>query len=173
MSGIPDTELPPYSLLSTPVYSLSTAGDAEGRNATLNMMTYASPVALRPKRFYAIGLYKQTLSYENMAKTRTGVLQILQQQHAQHFQLLGKTSGRDVDKIAALRSAGVRLTTRHGLTVLEDSLGIMHLRMVGDFTPCGDHEVAVCEMVSWETLATEPEQRNPLYTGFLKEQGYL
>jgi hypothetical protein len=44
--------------------------------------------------------------------------QILQQQHAPLLQLLGKTSGRDVDKVAALREAGVALHEEFGLPVL-------------------------------------------------------
>jgi hypothetical protein len=42
-------------------------------------------------------------------------LQILQEHHAQHFQLLGKTSGRDVDKIAELQKLGVQLQQEYGL----------------------------------------------------------
>lgn len=72
-AGIPDTELPPYALLSTPVYSLSSA-NAAGQ-VTMNMITYASPIALRPQRKYALGLYIQSMSYQNVKETGRGVLQ--------------------------------------------------------------------------------------------------
>lgn len=63
----PDTP-PPYSSLSTPVYSLATVGG-------MNLVTYASPVSLKP-RHYAVGLYVNTLSWENCLGTRHAVLQV-------------------------------------------------------------------------------------------------
>lgn len=44
--------------------------------------------------------------------------QILQQPHAELTQLLGKTSGRDVDKLGELRKRGFKLQTEFGLPVL-------------------------------------------------------
>jgi hypothetical protein len=73
-AGILDSELPPYALLSTPVYSLSSA-NAEGKR-TLNIITYASPIALRPQRKYALGLYVQSMSYQNVKETGRAVLQV-------------------------------------------------------------------------------------------------
>lgn len=70
----PDPPLPPYSALSTPVYSLSTLG-AGGSRSTMNLLTYASPISLKP-RYYAIGLYTNTLSWENMLSHGYGVLQV-------------------------------------------------------------------------------------------------
>lgn len=61
-------------MLSTPVYSLVTQGSS-GRQ-TMNMITYASPIALRPTRKYALGLYVQSLTYQNMKETGRGVLQV-------------------------------------------------------------------------------------------------
>lgn len=68
----------------------------------MNLVTYAAPIALMPP-MYAIGLYRDTLSWDNMLKCKHGVLQILAEQHAQLFQLLGKTSGRDTDKLVCVR----------------------------------------------------------------------
>lgn len=65
--------LPPYSTLSTPVYSLSTAAP-DGSSRTLNLVTYAGPVSLAP-RHYAIGLYNHTLSRDNFLATGRGLLQ--------------------------------------------------------------------------------------------------
>jgi hypothetical protein len=65
---------PPYSQLSLPVYSLATAGPG-GASPTMNLVTYASPISLQPRR-YALGLYRGTLSWQNMMATRTGVLQV-------------------------------------------------------------------------------------------------
>jgi hypothetical protein len=45
-------------------------------------------------------------------------LQILQQSHSGLIQLLGKTSGRDVDKISELQGLGLQLQQEYGLPVL-------------------------------------------------------
>jgi hypothetical protein len=40
------------------------------------MITYASPIALRPQRKYALGLYVQSMSYQNVKETGRAVLQV-------------------------------------------------------------------------------------------------
>lgn len=167
-----DKPLPPYYQLSLPVYSLATV-DPDGGSPTMNLVTYASPISLKP-RHYALGLYLGTLSWQNMLATKTGVLQVLgcgwlaagaacrrwmgveggqhmrqmrahgcpassppvdpvdllpatlpprparlpahlqvlREQHAPLFELLGRTSGRDVDKLAQLTERGVGFTRR-------------------------------------------------------------
>lgn len=64
---------PPYSLLSTPVYSLA-ARSVGG--ATMNIVTYACPIAIKPKRKMVLGLYVGTLSWQNVKETGEGVLQV-------------------------------------------------------------------------------------------------
>eukprot|EP00887_Chlorella_sp_A99_P005542 scaffold1.g5542.t1 len=203
--------LPPYSALSIPVYSLSTVAP-DGSAATLNLVTYAAPVSLKPRR-YALGLYEGTLSRDNMLATGRGLLQarrgrgdaarrtsrcrdpadaaaprppaarrppqpfragasrlILGEQHADLFELLGRTSGRQVDKVRELAARGVALGTAAGLPLIADCFGYVELRILGEPTSCGDHEVVICEVVSFETVS--PGVR-PLYTAHLKELGYL
>ncbi|KAI7839064.1 hypothetical protein COHA_007206 [Chlorella ohadii] len=140
-----DKPLPPYYQLSLPVYSLATVGP-DGGSPTLNLVTYASPISLKPRR-YALGLYLNTLSWQNMLATRTGVLQILGEQHAELFELLGRTSGRDVDKLAELarRGFGVSRRAADGVPLLDDSLGWMELRFTSEPVNHGDHDVVICE----------------------------
>lgn len=45
------------------------------------------------------------------------------------FELLGRTSGRAVDKLAELALRGVALDTRAGLPLLADCFGYMELRV--------------------------------------------
>jgi len=75
MTGIPDTDTPPFAQLSTPVYSLSSCG-ADGGSKTLNIVTYASPIAIKPVRKYVVGLYVDTLSWQNVRATGRAVLQV-------------------------------------------------------------------------------------------------
>jgi hypothetical protein len=73
--GIPDTDTPPFTHLSTPVYSLSSRG-ADGGPVTLNIVTYASPIAIKPARKYVLGLYVETLSWRNVRDTGRCALQV-------------------------------------------------------------------------------------------------
>ncbi|KIZ02069.1 hypothetical protein MNEG_5894 [Monoraphidium neglectum] len=158
-SGIPATDAPPFTHLSTPVYSLSSCG-AGGAGRTMNIVTYASPIAIKPARKYVVGLYVETLSWRN----------ILQQSHSPLLQLLGKSSGRDVDKEAEARRLGFKVVDAFGLPVLEDCAGAMELRLAGDFIPCGDHEVAIFDVVGWKDMEGPTA---PLYTEYLKKNGFL
>ncbi|KAG2482795.1 hypothetical protein HYH03_018285 [Edaphochlamys debaryana] len=136
----------------------------------MNLVTYASPVAIKP-RMYAIGLYLGTLSHENFRHHKRGVLQVLQQQHVPLFQLLGKTSARDTDKLAAIEAAGFRFRERLGLATLEDAACVMELEAASDFVPCGDHEVVLCRVTRFEDLAEGPD--GVLYTDTLRKAGLM
>lgn len=72
-SGAAGEDVPPSASLSVPVYSLVTGGDTP----SANVVTYCSPVAIQPKRIFAIGLFKGTLSHENALREKRAVLQIL------------------------------------------------------------------------------------------------
>eukprot|EP00879_Flechtneria_rotunda_P033163 GHRR01036704.1.p1 GENE.GHRR01036704.1~~GHRR01036704.1.p1 ORF type:complete len:140 (+),score=35.26 GHRR01036704.1:419-838(+) len=139
----------------------------------MNMITYASPIALRPQRKYALGLYVQSMTYKNMKETGRGVLQILQECHAPLTQLLGKTSGKDTDKLAQLQSMGIRISEAYGLPILADAVGIMDLKVVSDFICAGDHEVVICDVVDFETLSPVGGRSTALYTGYLREIGLI
>ena len=94
------TDVPP--LFDVPVWSLATL-NADGETTNLNLLTYASPVSIRPDRQYALGLFKQTLTYENLARGdgQLFVLQLLTERHIPLVRILGGTSGRDGDKMRA------------------------------------------------------------------------
>lgn len=87
-------------------------------------------------------------------------LQILDERHAPLLELLGRTSGRDVDKLAALAARFVPLLPQPQcsgdgahppLLLLGDSCGWMELRVVGEPVPSGDHDVVICEVTGWGT----------------------
>lgn len=158
---------PPYAQLSTPVYSLSTC-DAEGGSQTMNLVTYASPISLKPRQ-YAMGVFVGTLTHSNFLATGRGTLQVLGEQHAALFNLLGKTSGRDVDKLAAIANSGFPLLKHGDVHVLADSCGWMDLAIVGDPLPSGDHDVVICEVTAYRSLQN---YARPLYTDTLREYMY-
>ena len=67
-----------------------------------------------------------------------------------------------MDKLAALEEAGFETTTRHGVPTLTDRR-VAALELVSLET-AGDHHLALCEVVAYDTLEGEGE---PLYTADL------
>lgn len=63
----------PLAAVSQPVYSLATNGVKQGLD-TLNIVTYCAPMSINP-RTVALGLYKETQSWDNFVKSKAGVLQ--------------------------------------------------------------------------------------------------
>jgi flavin reductase (DIM6/NTAB) family NADH-FMN oxidoreductase RutF len=135
----------------------------------MNLVTYASPVALAPP-VYAVGLYKGTQSWENWRASGKGLLQILRQQHAELVTLLGKTSARDVDKLGRLAALGFANVDLFGYHCLADCAGVMELQQLGDLVDAGDHEVALCSVGRMQNVVAEGEV---LYTDFLRSGGYI
>ncbi|GLI62204.1 hypothetical protein VaNZ11_004774 [Volvox africanus] len=169
--GAMDQSVPLYTKFSQPVYSLATQGTDAPTGPTLNLLTYACPVAIKPDRCFAIGLYLGTVSHDNMKAHRRGVLQVLRPSHATLFHLLGKTSARDVNKHSAIQEAGFCLRERYGVMTLEDAASVMDIEVVSDFIPCGDHDVVICRVVNFENFSEDAN--DALYTSGLRAAGYL
>jgi hypothetical protein len=64
----------------------------------MNIITYASQVALQPEPRWSLSLFKGTLSYENFLREKIGILQLLTKEQAPLVSLLGKKSGKDFQK---------------------------------------------------------------------------
>jgi len=164
---------PPYGKLSVPVYSLATAGVFNGvskSRATMNITTYATPIAIQPARRFVIALYHGTLSTENMLARGKAVLQILGEQHAELLPLLGKSSGHEIDKIALLEERGFETVERFGVPTLASCLGVVELSIV-NIQDVGDHDVVLCDVERYEDFASESDL--PLYTAKLRELGLV
>lgn len=118
------TDIPP--LIDVPVWSMATINERDEsidpdnskgkrerereRTTNMNILTYATPVSIRPDRLYALGLYKPTQSRKNLLRERTCVLQLLAESHVPCVRLLGGTSGSEICKEDALRDLlGVKL----------------------------------------------------------------
>lgn len=120
-----------------------------------------------------MGLYQGTLSRENLLGAgRQGVLQILCEGHRPLLELLGRTSGRDVDKFTKIERAGFRLVERFdgGYPTLEDCAGSMLVEVASEPIPCGDHDVVILDVLDHDPGAA---QSDPLYTAKLREWGFL
>lgn len=107
-------------------------------------------------------------------------MQILSRHHAQLFDVLGKQSGRNIDKLATIKSKGFGITraTKLGLPILADCIGAMDLRIAEGPFPAGDHAVVLCNIDDWVTLneidCLQPQGHpEALYTGTLRSLGLM
>lgn len=153
------------------VYSLVSGGPAANEPRNMNIITYCTPVAHSPERWYAVSLFHGTVSRENFLRDDGGcVLQILAAEHAPLVPLLGQQSARDVDKLSKLAEQGVALTpVRDNHDVLAGCVGALKLKAASVHT-CGDHDVALCKMVWYQDVQRDAV---PLTTGKLREAGIL
>eukprot|EP00933_Yihiella_yeosuensis_P022202 TRINITY_DN1747_c2_g3_i1.p1 TRINITY_DN1747_c2_g3~~TRINITY_DN1747_c2_g3_i1.p1 ORF type:complete len:279 (-),score=53.20 TRINITY_DN1747_c2_g3_i1:70-885(-) len=140
-------ETPP--LLNVPVYSLATIGDDGSTN--MNLLTYATPVGIRPNRIWCISLYRKTLTHRNFMARRSGVLQLLQKQHQPLVFLLGGQSSADktVNKAARSTELGFEWQEHEGIPekLLPEAAAYLRLRLIpGEVVNAGDHDVALCNV---------------------------
>lgn len=144
----------------------------------MNILTYATPVSVRPDRVWSIGLYKETLSYENFRRTGTCVLQLLTEKHLPLVKLLGGSSGKDVNKQEKCEKLGFgwgSLPTGEE-AVLPDCAYYLKLSAIGDLVDCGSHAVATCKVE--DTFVSNDETKTEYVStarlrdlGIITEQG--
>jgi len=145
------TEVPP--LVDVPVWSVASLNEDGSTNA--NIVTYATPVSIRPERLYSLGLFKQTKTYENFCRERKCVLQLLTAKHIPLVRLLGGKSGNDIDKSAGcakvspdfslqnIDNGGDECTPK----VLPSCAYYLKLSAVGDIVDGGEsHDIAICKV---------------------------
>ena len=140
-SEIRVTDVPP--LLDVPVWSMATLNDDGGggeftagattittTTTNMNLLTYATPVSIRPHRLYALGLFRDTLTRDNFLREKTCVLQLLSEDHVPLARLLGGTSGREGPNNSSSSSSS---SSSNKEDVLADVHGIELQRL-----PCDD-----------------------------------
>jgi flavin reductase (DIM6/NTAB) family NADH-FMN oxidoreductase RutF len=123
----------PWNLIDCPVYSLATYADGQ---VNMNICTYVTAISMEPK-IYAIAIYKNTKSLENMLKSEHAILQFL---HPEQFKLiknLGQRSGNTFDKHKYLSKNNL-LESWHGYDVLKNTSARILLHKI-DYKETGDH----------------------------------
>lgn len=164
------TSIPP--LLDVPTYSLSTLStDNDGTSTSststtnMNIVTYATPISIRPDRVWSIGLFKGTLSHQNFVKRRCGILQLLKDDQSSLVKVLGGRSGmeEDVDKQCECASLGfpwaelsageeTELPSPSSSSsslplILPGCAYYMHLTLLGEgLIDAGSHDMALCRV---------------------------
>lgn len=189
------TDTPP--LVDVPVWSMATINDDADQTTNMNLLTYATPVSIRPTRLYALGLFKATKSRDNFLREKSCILQLLSgsnQKHIECVRLLGGTSGKEVSKEEVLDSVhGIELETLASDNenetnedlpkVLPGCVQYLKLSMVGDEVIDYDgwessHDVVICKVDKmWTSVSEEFEgganEDHYLSTGHLRELGLI
>ena len=164
-------ETPP--VLTVPVYALATVDEAGETN--MNIVTYATPVGIRPQRKWSISLFRKTQSADNFLRARTGVLQLLCKEHAPLVYLLGGQSARDVDKRQGCADLGFEWSSSdgHGAErLLPGCASYLRLSMEGEAQDAGDHAVALCRLEEIFAAAGGTSS-HMLLTDFLRAEGII
>jgi len=126
----------PWNIVDMPVYSLATYDKDE---VNMNICTYVSAVSMKPK-IYMIAVDYRTKTFGNLERADVAVLQVLHEDHASLIRLLGKSSGKKINKADKLRDK-IRLTEWNGHEVLEGACGYLALQMEDRTDVGGDHEI--------------------------------
>lgn len=139
----------PWNLIDPPVYSLATALDGQ---VNMNICTYVTAISMEPK-IYAIAIYKNTKTLENMYRTEQAVLQFL---HPEQFKLvknLGQRSGLNFNKHAYLQKNNL-LEMWNGFEVLKNTSARILINKI-DFKETGDHILFTFKAEKWKSYYPE------------------
>ncbi len=157
------TRKKPWNRVNLPVYSISST--AEGI-CNMNIITYVTAISMQPKRFIC-GIYQGTKTLLNVESSGRFVLQILGEQQYNLVPLLGKQSGKKINKEQRLKKRKA-LTTWNDFLILQEALAVMEMKVLHDFDG-GDHRCFLCEVVAHKNLHNGTE----LTLHQLREKGII
>lgn len=139
----------PWNLIDSPVYSLASYS---GGLVNMNICTYVSAISMEPK-IYAIAIYKNTKSLENMLQSEQAVLQFL---HPEQFKLvknLGQRSGNSFNKHNYLIKNNL-LEKWNDYDVLKGVSARILLEKI-DWKETGDHILFTFNALKYKTYHSE------------------
>lgn len=136
----------PWNRVNLPVYSISSK---TADNENMHIITYASQISMQPKRFVC-GIFNGTQTLENVTKQGEFILQLLAATQYRLVDLLGKKSGKKIDKISRLTKRA-ELVEWNGYPILKNCLAVMQLKVISTFEG-GDHQGFVCDVIAYKNL---------------------
>ena len=143
----------------------------------MNIMTYATPVSVTPNRVWSLGLYRDTLTQENLLRKPVAVLQLLTTEQSSLVRILGGTSGRDEDKKAACAKEGFEWINPDeflGINVLPDCAAYLFLTVQGGLLDAGSHLIVpYCQVEGMFTTGDTKSPKTHLMTSKLRELGII
>ena len=155
----------PWNRIDLPVYSISST-DGNG-NYNMHIITYASQISMQPKQFVC-GIYYGTKTLENIRQYNRFILQLLSKEQYNLVSLLGKQTGKSINKISRLEKRGL-IETWNSFPVLKQSLAVIEmeaqlLQISGTIQP--DHALYLCTVLNYKNLNVG----EPLTLNVLREQ---
>ena len=137
----------PCNRVNLPVYSINST-DAKG-NANMHIITYATAISMKPKRFVC-GIYHGTQTLKNVEAKPHFALQLLAATQYRLVDLLGKKSGRLVNKISRLEKRN-ELFEWNEFKILKNCLAVMELKVIAEMEG-GDHKIFLCDIAAYKNL---------------------
>ena len=206
--------IPPPPPISVPVWSFATTSQTK---TSMNIMTFCIPVSVSSPKLWALSFYYGTLTKDsflgcekhdknnddNQSKTSKGILQLLKFHHRHLVPILGKKSGRDVDKATLCSKEGFPWSKDPdcNFEVLPGCALYIEVECQNseNLMDAGDHVVAICQVTRvgvWEQtdgnelkdgkirwldggIDANPiplgaiDESNALYSGQLRKEGIL
>ena len=130
----------------------------------MNICTYVSAVSMEPKR-YMVAVYHNTQTIENIQDKSVFVLQLLAESQYGLVRNFGQKSGKLFDKQGFLhRKNQARIAEKenpyaivfwNNFEVLLNAVSLILLKPI-EIIPAGDHDMYLCDVVSFENLNDSP-----------------
>jgi flavin reductase (DIM6/NTAB) family NADH-FMN oxidoreductase RutF len=140
----------PWNRVNLSVYSISST-DGTG-NHNMHIITYATAISMQPKRFVC-GIYQGTQTLNNVQANPHFILQLLAATQYRLVDLLGKKSGKSVDKIARLEKRK-ELMEWNGFKILKNCLAVMEMKVIAELGRDTD------EYITGEKLLAGEKKKN-------------
>ena len=136
----------PWNRINLPIYSISSKfGDVYN----MNIITYTSAVSMQPKQIM-VAIYNDTKTLEIVNNSHLFVLQLLAAEQYRMVDLLGKKSGKKIDKISRLEKREL-IIQWNGFKILKDALAVIELK-VKDTMQAGYHKLFLCDVIDYKNL---------------------
>ena len=136
----------PWNRINLPVYSISSRFD---NMYNMNICTYTSAVSMKPKQLM-VAIYNDTKTLEIVNNSTAFVLQLLAAKQYRMVDLLGKKSGKNIDKISRLEKRKL-IAEWNGYKILKDALALIEL-MVVNTMQAEDHTLFLCTVIDYKNL---------------------
>jgi flavin reductase (DIM6/NTAB) family NADH-FMN oxidoreductase RutF len=136
----------PWNRINLPIYSISSKF---GDMYNMNIITYTSAVSMQPKQIM-VAIYNDTKTLEIVNNSHLFVLQLLAAEQYRMVDLLGKKSGKKIDKISRLEKREL-IIQWNGFKILKDALAVIELK-VKDTMQAGDHKLFLCDVIDYKNL---------------------
>lgn len=136
----------PWNRINLPVYSVSSRFD---NMYNMNICTYTSAVSMKPKQLM-VAIYNDTKTLEIVNNSTTFVLQLLAAKQYRMVDLLGKKSGKNIDKISRLEKRKL-IAEWNGYKILKDALALIELEVVNTMQ-AEDHTLFLCTVIDYKNL---------------------